>query len=190
MNIYDIWFSRIDISNDIKLKLLEKFDIDTIWKLTKNELLELGLLESSVNQILDIKYKMNLEKYEKYFSKNGIDLITFKQQDYPIKLSNISSRPAYINVRGDRHILDDRVSIMNHLQQFLKQEGRWAIVPVTVAVGLSQEMPLKRLKTAFALPRREISCVVEAQSKGPALDIFFDCLRQVLATYPEIEVLL
>ena len=83
-----------------------------------------------------------------------------------------------------------RVSIMNHLQQFLKQEGRWAIVPVTVAVGLSQEMPLKRLKTAFALPRREISCVVEAQSKGPALDIFFDCLRQVLATYPEIEVLL
>ena len=50
---------------------------------------------------------MNLEKYEKYFSKNGIDLITFKQQDYPIKLSNISSRPAYIYVRGDRHILDD-----------------------------------------------------------------------------------
>lgn len=83
-----------------------------------------------------------------------------------------------------------RVSIMNHLQQFLKQDGRWAIVPVTVAAGLSREMPLKRLKTGFALPRREVSCVVEAQSRLPALDFFFDCLRQVLGTYPEIEVLL
>lgn len=82
------------------------------------------------------------------------------------------------------------VSIMNHLQQFLSQKDRWAIVPVTVAVGLSKELPLKQLKTGFALPRREVSCVVEAQSKLPALDIFFDCLRQVLATYPEIETLL
>lgn len=83
-----------------------------------------------------------------------------------------------------------RVSIMNHLQQFLKQKGRWAIVPVTVAAGLEGEMHLQRLKTGFALPRREVSCVVEAQSRLPALDIFFDCLRQVLMTYPEIEVLL
>jgi len=82
------------------------------------------------------------------------------------------------------------VSIMNHLQQFLSQGNRWAIVPVTVAAGLSKELPLTRLKTGFALPRREVSCVVEAQAKLPALDVFFDCLRQVLATYPEIEVLL
>jgi DNA-binding transcriptional LysR family regulator len=82
------------------------------------------------------------------------------------------------------------VSIMNHLQQFLSQGNRWAIVPVTVAAGLSRELPLKQLKTGFALPRREVSCVVEAQAKLPALDIFFNCLRQVLSTYPEIEILL
>ena len=82
------------------------------------------------------------------------------------------------------------VSIMNHLQQFLMQEGRWAIVPVTVAAGLAREVPLKQLKTNFALPRREVSCVVEAQAPTPVMDIFFDCLRQVLGSYPEIEILL
>ena len=82
------------------------------------------------------------------------------------------------------------VSIMNHLQQFLMQEGRWAIVPVTVAVGLSEVCTIRRLKTAVALPRREVSCVVEAQKQLPLSDIFFGCLRQVLETYPEIEILL
>ena len=82
------------------------------------------------------------------------------------------------------------VSIMNHLRQFLDHPGRWAIVPVTVAAGLAKELPLKQLKTGFTLPRREVSCVVEAQAKLAALDIFLDCLRQVLATYPEIETLL
>ena len=82
------------------------------------------------------------------------------------------------------------VSIMNHLQQFLTREGRWAIVPVTVAAGLTAQIPLTQLKTAFALPRREVSCVVETQAHTPAMDIFFDCLRQVLGTYPKIEILL
>lgn len=82
------------------------------------------------------------------------------------------------------------VSIMNHLQQFLMQPGRWAIVPVSVAAGLSEACPIRRLKTAVALPRREVSCVVEAQKQLPLSDIFFDCLRQVLETYPEIEILL
>ena len=82
------------------------------------------------------------------------------------------------------------VSIMNHLQQFLSQGSRWAIVPVTVAAGLARELPLQQVKTGFALPRREVSCVVEAQAKLPVLDVFFDCLRQVLGTYPEIEILL
>lgn len=82
------------------------------------------------------------------------------------------------------------VSIMNHLQQFLVQKGRWAIVPVTVAEGLMQEISIRRLKTTFALPRREVSCIVEAQKPAFFSDLFFDCLRQVLETYPEIEILL
>ena len=107
MNVYDIWFSRIDISNDIKLRLLEKFNVTTLWNFSKNELLELGLLESTINQILDSNYRKDLEKYERYFIRNGIDLITIKQANYPEKLLNISSRPAYIYVRGNKEILDD-----------------------------------------------------------------------------------
>lgn len=82
------------------------------------------------------------------------------------------------------------VSIMTQLRQFLEQEGRWAIVPISVAKGLAAECKIRQLETDVPLPRREVSCLVSAQRQVPALDAFLDCLRQVLTTYPEIEILL
>lgn len=82
------------------------------------------------------------------------------------------------------------VSIMAQLRQFLEREGRWAIVPVSVARGLAAECDIRQVQTDMELPRREISCVVSAQRTVPALEAFLDCLRQVLAEYPEIESLL
>lgn len=105
--IYDIWFSRIDICNDIKLKLLEKFDITDIWNFSKSDFFKLGLKENTIKQILDIKYREKLEKYETYLVKNKISLIKFNDKEYPYKLLNISSKPAYIYVRGNKEILDD-----------------------------------------------------------------------------------
>lgn len=82
------------------------------------------------------------------------------------------------------------VSIMAQLRQFLEREGQWAIVPISVAKGLAAECNIRKLETEEPLPRREISFVVSAQRPVPALDAFLDCLRQVLTTYPEIEILL
>lgn len=82
------------------------------------------------------------------------------------------------------------VSMMAQLRQFLEQENRWAIVPISVAKGLAAECDIRQLETDIPLPRREISCVVSSQRPVPALDAFLDCLRQVLTTYPEIEILL
>jgi DNA processing protein len=107
MNIYDIWFSRIDISNNIKLKLLENFEVSKIWNFKQKELLELGLKDITINQILDKKYKEKLEKYEEYLLKNKIELLKFTDISYPQKLLNISALPAYIYVKGSKEILDD-----------------------------------------------------------------------------------
>lgn len=82
------------------------------------------------------------------------------------------------------------VSIMAQLRQFLDRGDRWAIVPISVAKGLASECRIRQVKTDTPLPRREISCVVSAQRPVPALDSFLDCLRQVLTTYPDIEIVL
>ena len=82
------------------------------------------------------------------------------------------------------------VSIMAQLRQFLERGDRWAIVPISVAKGLVSECRIRQLKIDIPLPHREISCVVSSQRPVPALDVFLDCLRQVLATYSEIKILL
>lgn len=99
MNIYDIWFSRVEISNKIKLKLLEEMNSEKLWKVDKKELFYLKLKDSTIQKILDVKYRKNLEKYEQYLEKNNIFLFSYKDELYPEKLKYISDKPAYIFVR-------------------------------------------------------------------------------------------
>lgn len=107
MNFYDIWFSRVEISNRIKLELTEKFEVSQIWNLGYTDLEELGLKEITIRQILEKTYREKLEQYENYLEKNKIELITLKDKEYPDKLKNIPDMPAYIFIRGNKEILDD-----------------------------------------------------------------------------------
>ena len=119
----------------------------------------------------------------------------------PVKLSQLPPQEevfvAWSNqyARWHQKVLGDFqpqlcVSIMTQLRQFLEGEDRWAIVPISVAKGLSSECNVRQLGVDVALPRREISCVVSAYGSAPVLDNFLDCLRQALTAYPEIEILL
>lgn len=107
MNFFDIWFSRVEISNRIKLELMEKFEISQIWNLGYTDLEELGLKEITIRQILEKTYREKLEQYENYLEKNKIELITLKDKEYPDKLKNIPDMPAYIFIKGNKEILDD-----------------------------------------------------------------------------------
>ena len=94
-----------------------------------------------------------------------------------------------------RKVFDNRqprmyVSVMAHLRQCLEREGCWAIVPFSVAKGLMQECKIQLLETDIPLPRREMSYLISSQRTVPAIEGFLDCLRQVLSTYPEIEIML
>lgn len=99
MNIYDIWFARVEIANSVKLKLLNKFESNEIWNLSKEELLSLNLKECTIDKILGIEYKKNLEKYQTYLENNKIFLLSYKNELYPQKLKYILDKPAYIFVR-------------------------------------------------------------------------------------------
>ena len=74
-----------------------------------------------------------------------------------------------------------RISIMAHLQKFIEQKQRWAIVPVSVAEGLEQQGIARRLQTVFPLPCREVSCITAADCQNePAIEAFLECLREVI----------
>ena len=113
-NIYDIWFSNIDVSNSVKLRLIEYFKVSKkIWEADKKLLLEYGFKEMSINKILDNNYKVGLEKYANFIEKNNIDLLLCNSNKYPEKLKCIENRPAFLYVRGKlENLYGDSVAIV------------------------------------------------------------------------------
>ena len=114
MNIYDIWFSNIEISNSIKLELLRKFENSKkIWKLNESQLREIQLKETSIKKILDMKYRLKLDKYLKYMEQNKINLIMCNDNNYPVSLKSIEDRPACLYIRGNlENLHSDSVAII------------------------------------------------------------------------------
>ena len=114
IDLYDIWFSNLDITNGTKLKLLEKFkNTEVVWKLTKSSLLEAGFKEKTVDKILDEKYRIKLDKYLEYMEKNKIDLVLCNNDKYPTSLKVIEDKPAFLYVRGNiENLYEDSVAIV------------------------------------------------------------------------------
>lgn len=107
---YWIWFSRIEkIGPKTGMYLLEKYkNPERIYKLTKFELMNnIKITEEIANDILNIEYKQNLEKYEQYLMKNNIELITIYDKYYPEKLKNIYDPPIVLYIKGNKNILND-----------------------------------------------------------------------------------
>lgn len=114
IKIYDIWFSNLEISNNLKLKLLEKFETtENIWKLKENDLEENRINQKSISKILDIKSRLSLDKYVKFMEKNRIELILYNNERYPLSLSKIDDKPACLYVRGKiENLYDDCIAIV------------------------------------------------------------------------------
>lgn len=82
------------------------------------------------------------------------------------------------------------ISIMAHLRQFMEREQCWAIVPVSVARGMEADSNIRRLRADFLLPNREISCLTKAGTENrEAIQAFYNCLRDAVASNPEIKIL-
>lgn len=148
MNFYDIWFSRVEISNRIKLELMEKFEVSQIWNLDYTDLEELGLKEITIRQILEKTYREKLEQYENYLEKNKIELITLKDKEYPDKLKNITDMPAYIFIKGNKEILDDEsVAIIG--SRMCTEDGK------KIAFNTAKELGDKNINVISGLALRD-----------------------------------
>lgn len=105
-NFYDVWFSYIDLSNNIKLKLLEKYSSKEIF----NHSFEYN--KNIEDKILNCK-KLNLDKYFNYLEKYNIKVINFKDERYPKLLNSIENKPAFLYIRGNlENLYSDNLAIV------------------------------------------------------------------------------
>jgi DNA processing protein len=108
---YWIWFSRIrSISSIKKVKLLEKYKFpETIYDLNDEELYECKILNlKEIDEIIDDKYRLNLEKYCDYMIKNKIELITIYDKEYPESLKEIYDSPIVLFAKGNIKLLNKK----------------------------------------------------------------------------------
>lgn len=103
---YWIWLSIIDISPEKIEKCLEKHKVEDIWNL-KKEIIKYFTKEE-VEKIKNVKFKQNLEIYEKYLKKYNIELITIKDKEYPEKLRYIKNPPICLYCIGNKKIINQK----------------------------------------------------------------------------------
>ncbi len=90
--------------------LLKRYKcINKIYNLKRNEILKLkGFGEETVNNILDKEIKILAKKHIEYMKKNGIDIISIMDKEYPNILKEIYDPPISIYVKGNKEILNNK----------------------------------------------------------------------------------
>ena len=109
--IYWLWLTRIPYLGGDKLKnLLLKFNnLENLWKIKSIEELKdiKGIGNKTAENILNKKFKENLNLYQDYIHKNQIKLISISSKNYPKKLKQIYNKPIALYVKGNENILND-----------------------------------------------------------------------------------
>lgn len=104
-----------NMSYEILELLVQKYNnIQNVWNLDKNELLKNKFLSKEIiYDLTNFTYKQNLEKYANYMQKNKIEIVSYNDYRYPIKLKNIDNRPIVLYMKGNlNNINDESVAIV------------------------------------------------------------------------------
>lgn len=103
-----IWLSNIEISNQNKFKLIEKFEgIENLYNCSFDDLVELGIKDEISYKILDKSLKEKALKDFEYMKNNKIDILTIEDNEYPNKFKKLKDKPVCIYIRGNRDILNN-----------------------------------------------------------------------------------
>lgn len=107
---YWIWLSRIEgLSPKALIKIIEKYkNPKELWNKTKEELMLDGIKEKQADEIVNTRYRYNLDKYLEYMNNNNIELINVYDKNYPDKLKVIYDPPIVLYVKGNKKILKEK----------------------------------------------------------------------------------
>ena len=142
--MYRLWFARIEISNKIKRKLLDKFTEEELFLLDIDELIDLGLTENQVLKILDVKYKEGIDELLIRQIKEGIKQLKYTDNLYPKLLKEIPDNPVYIFVKGD-------VSILNNISYAIVGSRKSSISGIKIARSLAYKIAKENINVVSGL---------------------------------------
>lgn len=126
-NQYWIWFSKIKISAISKKKLMNQYKVpNNIWNLKEKELKQV-LENFEIKEVLNPKYKQNLDKEWEFVKKYNIQLINYLHKYYPDNLKNIYDMPVVLYAIGNMERLREKsVAIVGtrHCTEYGKNVAR------------------------------------------------------------------
>ena len=142
--MYRLWFARIEISNKIKRKLLDKFTEEEIFLLDIDELIDLGLTENQVLKMLDVKYKDGIDELLIRQIKEGIKQLKYTDKLYPELLKEIPDNPVYIFVKGD-------VTVLNNTSYAIVGSRKSSISGIKIARSLAYKIAKENINVVSGL---------------------------------------
>jgi DNA processing protein len=99
---YWIGFNMIKGIGAVRFQgLLNRFgDAETAWKASPEELLSSGLSQRIVENFLNLRSKIDLEKIYAQIQEKDIQVLTWDDPDYPRRLKEIDQPPPVLYVKG------------------------------------------------------------------------------------------
>jgi DNA processing protein len=88
--------------------LLDAFgDLQTAWNASPADLRQAGLSRKLVETCIQVRSEVNLELVWNNIQKQGIQVLTWKDADYPRRLKDIDQSPPVLYIRGEYRLDDD-----------------------------------------------------------------------------------
>ena len=107
-NLEYIWLSNLEISNEYKFDLIEKFQgIKKLYQSSLDDLVFLGVKDNIIRKILDKNKKEKSLRDLEYMERNKISIIGFEDKEYPSKFKILKNKPVCFYIRGNRDILNN-----------------------------------------------------------------------------------
>lgn len=111
---FKIWFSKLEISNKNKLKLLNDFEnIENIWNIDEKELRFCGYDNNVIIKLKESLYREQLEKEANILEKDDVKVLSIIEDEYPNRLRKIDNAPVQIYAKGNlKKLYEDNVAII------------------------------------------------------------------------------
>ena len=110
MNLYDIWFSTVKLHDEIKNNLMNSFNnTEELWFFLRES--KDYNYSFSVKPLLDSMKLGYIEKLMDVTIREGIKIITKKDENYPSLLKNYDDSPYVLYYLGDIQKINKLINI-------------------------------------------------------------------------------
>lgn len=185
-DIYWVWLSKIPGLGSIKSRsLLNKIgDVENLFRASKQELISrYETSEKLAENISNLDFKKNLEKYLEYMEKNKIEIVSIQDERYPKKLKQIYDPPVTLYVKGS-------TGILNEFSIAMVGSRKYSLYGKKIATEIANELSKRKVIVVSGLARgidtfSHMGCIKEKEKTiavlGNGLDRIYPSENQKLA---------